>query len=398
MIKFSFKSLLLLLTFTCGINVTFAQDILVNSLKVNASDKSKESFKFSDVINLSNTSIKNQGSSGTCWSYSGNSFLESEMIRIGRQPVELSQIFTARNAYVEKGINYVRMHGAVTLGDGGSLHDVTNMLKKYGAVPQEIYTGLNYGTTKNKFAEMAALTEGLLVAAVKNPNGELTPNWIKAYEAVIDSYLGQVPQNFNYKGKNFTPQSFAKEVVGLNPDDYIEFSSYSNAPYYSKTMLMVPDNWSFDLIYNVRLNDLTDIIDNALKNGYTVAWATDVSEKSFSWKNGIAYVPTKKVDDMTPEEKENMFNGPKPEMEITEELRQKAFDNYQTTDDHGMHIVGLSKDQDGKEYYIVKNSWGTANDYKGYLYVTKNYIKYKTTALMVNKGAIPAGIAKKMGI
>lgn len=398
MIKFSFKSLLLLLTFTCGINVTFAQDILVNSLKVNASDKSKESFKFSDVINLSNTSIKNQGSSGTCWSYSGNSFLESEMIRIGRQPVELSQIFTARNAYVEKGINYVRMHGAVTLGDGGSLHDVTNMLKKYGAVPQEIYTGLNYGTTKNKFAEMAALTEGLLVAAVKNPNGELTPNWIKAYEAVIDSYLGQVPQNFNYKGKNFTPQSFAKEVVGLNPDDYIEFSSYSNAPYYSKTMLMVPDNWSFDLIYNVRLNDLIDIIDNALKNGYTVAWATDVSEKSFSWKNGIAYVPTKKVDDMTPEEKENMFNGPKPEMEITEELRQKAFDNYQTTDDHGMHIVGLSKDQDGKEYYIVKNSWGTANDYKGYLYVTKNYIKYKTTALMVNKGAIPAGIAKKMGI
>lgn len=398
MIKFSFKSLLLLLTFTCGINVTFAQDILVNSLKVNASDKSKESFKFSDVINLSNTSIKNQGSSGTCWSYSGNSFLESEMIRIGRQPVELSQIFTARNAYVEKGINYVRMHGAVTLGDGGSLHDVTNMLKKYGAVPQEIYTGLNYGTTKNKFAEMAALTEGLLVAAVKNPNGELTPNWIKAYEAVIDSYLGQVPQNFNYKGKNFTPQSFAKEVVGLNPDEYIEFSSYSNAPYYSKTMLMVPDNWSFDLIYNVRLNDLTDIIDNALKNGYTVAWATDVSEKSFSWKNGIAYVPTKKVDDMTPEEKENMFNGPKPEMEITEELRQKAFDNYQTTDDHGMHIVGLSKDQDGKEYYIVKNSWGTANDYKGYLYVTKNYIKYKTTALMVNKGAIPAGIAKKMGI
>ncbi len=398
MIKFSFKSLLLLLTVVIGSQVALAQDILVNSLKVNASDKSKESFKFTDIINLANTSVKNQGSSGTCWSYSGNSFLESEMIRIGKQPVEISQIFTARNAYVEKGKNYVRMHGAVTLGDGGSLHDVTNMLKKYGAVPQEVYTGLNYGTAKNKFAEMAALTEGLLVAAVKNPNGELTPNWIKAYEAVIDSYLGQVPQNFNYKGKNYTPQSFAKEVVGLNPDEYIEFSSYSNAPYYTKTMLMVPDNWSFDLIYNVRLNDMTDIIDNALKNGFTVAWATDVSEKSFSWKNGIAYVPTKKVDDMTPEEKENLFNGPKPEMEITEEVRQKAFDNYQTTDDHGMHIVGVSKDQDGKEYYIVKNSWGASNDYKGYLYVTKNFIKYKSTALMVNKAAIPAAIAKKIGI
>jgi bleomycin hydrolase len=398
MTKFSFKSLLLILTLIFGANTNFAQDILVNSLKVNASDKSKESFKFTDVINLANTSVKNQGSSGTCWSYSGNSFLESEMIRIGKQPVEISQIFTARNAYVEKGKNYVRMHGAVTLGDGGSLHDVTNMLKKYGAVPQEVYTGLNYGTAKNKFAEMAALTEGLLVAAVKNPNGELTPNWIKAYEAVIDSYLGQVPQNFNYKGKNYTPQTFAKEVVGLNADEYVEFSSYSNVPYYTKTMLMVPDNWSFDMIYNVRLNDMTDIIDNALKNGYTVAWATDVSEKSFSWKNGIAYVPTKKVDEMTPEEKENMFNGPKPEMEITEEIRQKAFDNYQTTDDHGMHIVGVSKDQDGKEYYIVKNSWGATNDYKGYLYVTKNFIKYKSTALMVNKGAIPAAIAKKMGI
>lgn len=396
--NFSIKPFFIATTLFVGIVSSFSQDILVNSLKVNASEKSKESFKFTDVINLANTSVKNQGSSGTCWSYSGNSFLESEMIRIGRQPIELSQIFSARNAYVEKGKNYVRMHGAVTLGDGGSLHDVTNMLKKYGAVPQEVYTGLNYGTSKNKFGEMAALTEGLLVAAVKNPNGELTPNWINAYEAVIDSYLGQVPQNFNYKGKSYTPQTFAKDVVGLNPDEYVEFSSYSNAPYYTKTMLMVPDNWSFDMIYNVRLNDMTDIIDNALKNGYTVAWATDVSEKSFSWKNGIAYVPSKKVDEMTPEEKDNMFNGPKPEMEITEEVRQKAFDNYQTTDDHGMHIVGVSKDQDGKEYYIVKNSWGTTNDYKGYLYVTKNFIKYKSTALMVNKAAIPATIAKKMGI
>ena len=396
--KISIKPLFIAATFFVGITSSFAQDILVNSLKVNASEKSKESFKFTDVINLANTSVKNQGSSGTCWSYSGNSFLESEMIRIGRQPIEISQIFSARNAYVEKGKNYVRMHGAVTLGDGGSLHDVTNMLKKYGAVPQEVYTGLNYGTSKNKFAEMAALTEGLLVAAVKNPNGELTPNWIKAYEAVIDSYLGQVPQNFNFKGKSYTPQTFAKEVVGLNPDEYVEISSYSNAPYYSKTMLMVPDNWSFDMIYNVRLNDMTDIIDNALKNGFTVAWATDVSEKSFSWKNGVAYVPTVKVEDMTAEEKENMFNGPKPEMEITEDLRQKAFDNYQTTDDHGMHIVGVSKDQDGKEYYIVKNSWGATNDYKGYLYVTKNFIKYKTTAFMVNKAAIPAAIAKKLGV
>ncbi|KAF2339428.1 C1 family peptidase [Flavobacterium tistrianum] len=395
---FSFKSVFAASVFLAGTAGCFAQDILVNSLKLNASDKSKENFKFTEVINLGTTSVKSQGSSGTCWSYSTNSFLESEMIRLGKQPVELSQIYSARNVYVEKGINYVRMHGAITLGDGGALHDVINMYKKYGTVPREVYTGLNYGTDKNKFAEMSALIEGVLAAVVKNPNGELTPNWQKAYSAVIDSYLGKVPDNFTYKGKNYTPQSFAKEVVGINPDDYVEMSSFTNAPYYQKTTMMVPDNWSLDQVYNVKLNDMTDVIDNALKKGYTVAWATDVSEKSFSWKNGVAYVASKKFDDMTAEEKADMFNGPKAEPEITPEMRQAAFDNYTTTDDHGMHIIGLAKDQTGKEYYIVKNSWGETNDYKGFLFVTKNFVKYKTTALLVNKGGIPAEIAKKLGV
>ncbi|AWK03785.1 aminopeptidase [Flavobacterium crocinum] len=395
---FSFKSVFAASVFLAGTAGCFAQDVLVNSLKLNASDKSKENFKFTEVINLGTTSVKSQGSSGTCWSYSTNSFLESEMIRLGKQPVELSQIYSARNVYVEKGINYVRMHGAITLGDGGALHDVINMYKKYGTVPREVYTGLNYGTDKNKFAEMAALIEGVLTAVVKNPNGELTPNWQKAYAAVIDSYLGKVPENFNYKGKNYTPQSFAKEVVGINPDEYVELSSFTNTPYYQKTTMMVPDNWSLDQVYNVKLNDMTDVIDNALKKGYTVAWATDVSEKTFSWKNGVAYVATKKFDDMTAEEKADLFNGPKAEPEITPEMRQAAFDNYTTTDDHGMHIIGLAKDQTGKEYYIVKNSWGETNDYKGFLFVTKNFVKYKTTALMVNKGGIPGELAKKLGV
>jgi bleomycin hydrolase len=396
--RFSIKSVFIASVFFVGAANCFAQDILVNSLKLNASDKSKENFKFTEQINLGTTSVKLQGSSGTCWSYSTNSFLESEMIRLGKQPVELSQIFSARNVYVEKGKNYVRMHGAVTLGDGGSLHDVINMYKKYGTVPREVYTGLNYGTDKNKFAEMAAIIEGVLTAVVKNPNGELTPSWEKAYASVIDSYLGKVPDNFTYKGKSYTPQSFAKEVVGINPDDYVEMSSFTSSPYYQKTVLAVPDNWSFDQVYNVKVNDMTDVIDNALKKGYTVAWATDVSEKSFSWKNGVAYVATKKYDDMTAEEKADMFNGPKAEPEITAEMRQAAFDNYQTTDDHGMHIIGLAKDQTGKEYYIVKNSWGETNDYKGFLFVTKNFVKYKTTALMVNKGGIPSEIAKKLGV
>lgn len=395
---FSIRSVLVASVFFVATTGCFAQDVLVNSLKLNASDKSKENFKFTEQINLGTTSVKTQGSSGTCWSYSTNSFLESEMIRLGKQPVELSQIYSARNVYVEKGVNYVRMHGAVTLGDGGALHDVINMYKKYGTVPREVYTGLNYGTDKNKFGEMAAIIEGVLTAVVKNPNGELTPNWQKAYAAVIDSYLGKVPENFTYKGKNYTPQTFAKEVVGINPDEYVEMSSFTTAPYYQKTTMMVPDNWSFDQVYNVKVNDMTDVIDNALKKGYTVAWATDVSEKSFSWKNGVAYVPTKKFEDMTAEEKADMFNGPKPEPEITPEMRQAAFDNYTTTDDHGMHIIGLAKDQTGREYYIVKNSWGETNDYKGFLFVTKNFVKYKTTALMVNKGGIPTEIAKKLGV
>lgn len=398
MYTFSIKPYLAASLLFAGLNTATAQDYLVNSLKNNQSANSKDSFVFTDVVNIENTPVKNQGSSGTCWSYSANSFLESEMIRLGRKPVEISQIFTARNAYIEKGKNYVRMHGAVTLGDGGALHDVINMYRKYGAMPQSAYTGLNYGTANNKFAEMGAMGEAVLSAVVKNPNGELTPNWLKAYTAVIDSYLGTVPETFDYNGKKYTSQTFAKEVIGINPDEYVEISSFKDYPYYQKFVLMVPDNWSFDQVYNVKLNELTDIIDNALRSGYTVGWAGDVSEKGFSWTNGVAYIPTKKFSDMTPEEKEAIFKGPQAELEITEDLRQKAFDNYNTQDDHGMHIVGISKDQNGKEYYIVKNSWGASNDYKGYMYITKNFIKYKTTAILLNKGGLSKDMAKKLSL
>jgi bleomycin hydrolase len=397
MIKYT-KLCLIGLALSLSTLVTFGQDNLVNSLKNNQSDNSKDAFKFTEVINLANTPVQNQGSSGTCWSYSTNSFIESEMIKAGKQPVQLSQIFTARNAYVEKGINYVRMHGAVNLGDGGALHDVINMYRKYGAVPQDVYTGLNYGTKTNKTAELGDIEKGILEAVVKNANGELTPNWLKAYSGVIDAYLGAVPENFTFKGKKYTPKTFANEVVGINPDHYVELSSFNDHPFYSKFTLLVPDNWSFDQVYNIKVNEITEIIDNALKNGFTVAWATDVSEKSFSYKNGVAFVPEIPFNDMSLKQKADMFNGPQPEMEITQENRQAAFDNYQTTDDHGMHIVGLAKDQNGKEYYIVKNSWGVTNDYKGYLYVTKNYVKYKTTAFLLNKAGIPSAISKKLGL
>ena len=383
--------------FLGSVQIAKAQDNLVNSLSKNASEKSKESFQFNEVINLAKMPVQNQGSSGTCWSYSGSSFIESEMLRMGKQPVQLSQIFVARNAYQDRAVQYVKMHGNLALGEGGLFHDVMNVYKKYGMVPQEVYAGLNYGTTKNQFGEMSAAMEGFLKGIVSNPNGKLTSNWKTAYSSIMDAYLGAYPKEFTYNGKKYTPRTFADEVVGINPDDYVAISSFKNEELYKPFTLMIPDNWAFGQYYNVPMNDITSTIDYALKNGFTVAWAQDVSEKSFSWKNGVAYVPTKDFADMTAEEKAEMFNGPKPERVITEEMRQESFDNYETTDDHGMHIVGLAKDQNGKEYYIIKNSWGATNDYQGYMYVTKAYVQYKTLNILVHKNGVPKQLLKKFG-
>jgi bleomycin hydrolase len=300
--------------------------------------------------------------------------------------------------YEDKADNYVRMHGSLSWGDGGECHDVINMYAKYGVMPQSAYSGLHYGTKKNKFGELQAVLKGMLDAIVSNRNGKLTTSWKKAFDAVLDAYLGPVPETFTYKGQRYTPKSFAREVVGLDPKDYVELSSFTDKPYYEKTMFMVPDNWSFDKVYNVKFKDITNTIDHALRNGYTVAWAADVSEKYFSWKNGVAFVPEKDWEDMEEDEQKALFDGPKEERVITPEMRQEAFDNYETTDDHGMHIVGLAKDQKGTEYYIVKNSWGVKNDYKGYIYVSKNYVRYKTTAFLLNKHALPASLREKLGV
>ncbi|TDQ10351.1 C1 family peptidase [Pedobacter metabolipauper] len=391
------KSLWLAAGLLLGSTAVFAQDNLVNSLKNNQSENSTSGFTFTPVINAEATSVKNQKSSGTCWSYSTNSFLESEMIRMGKKPVDLADLFTARNAYVEKGVNYVRMHGSVALGDGGACHDVINMFAKYGAMPQDVYTGNDYGNGKSS-DNMNKVTKAILDKTIGAPDGQFDKNWKAKYVSTIDSCMGAVPESFTYEGKKYTPKTFASEVVGINPEDYVELSSFNTSPYYKKAVLMVPDNWSYDQVYNVQMDDITKIIDNALKGGYTVAWATDVSEKGFSWKNGVAYVPAKDFGTMTDDEKKSMFNGPKPEKEITVDLRQAAFDEYQTTDDHGMQITGVAKDQNGKEYYIVKNSWGASNDYKGYLYVTKNFVKFKTTAFLLHKKGIPSDIRKKLEI
>lgn len=375
-------------------SLVFAQDDLIKKIEGNKSDSNK--YVFTVVKNIENTPVKNQASSGTCWSYSTNSFLESEMIRMGKEPVDMAEIFTARCVYKDKADMYVRLHGGLSWGDGGSCHDVINVFAKYGALPQSIYAGLNYGTTKNKFGEFQGVLKGMLDAVVRNANGTLTPVWKTAFEKVMDVYLGEIPSSFEWKGKTYTPRSFADQVVGIKPAEYIEFSSFSNYPYYTQAPLLVQDNWDFQKVTNVPISDITSIIDHAIANGYTIAWATDVSEKYFSWKNGVAFVPEKNWEDMEEAEQKSLFNGKAAERVITQEMRQKAFDNYETTDDHGMHIVGNAKDQTGKEYYIVKNSWGEKNDYKGYIYVSKAYVQYKTTAFLVHKGAVPKEILNKI--
>ena len=375
-------------------SLVFAQDDLIKKIEGNKSDSNK--YVFTVVKNIENTSVKNQASSGTCWSYSTNSFLESEMIRLGKEPVDIAEIFTARCVYKDKADMYVRLHGGLSWGDGGSCHDVINVFAKYGALPQSVYSGLNYGTSKNKFGEFQGVLKGMLDAVVRNANGTLTPVWKTAFEKVMDVYLGEVPASFDWKGKTYTPRTFADQVVGIKPAEYIEFSSFNNYPFYTQVPLLAQDNWDFQKVVNVPINDITTIIDHAIANGYTIAWATDVSEKYFSWKNGVAFVPEKNWEDMEEAEQKSLFNGKAAERVITQEMRQKAFDNYETTDDHGMHIVGSAKDQTGKDYYIVKNSWGEKNDYKGYLYVSKAYVQYKTTAFLVHKGAVPKDILSKI--
>lgn len=391
------KNLLLLLLLAFSFQ-SIAQVDLINKVKDNKSENATEAFQFTPVVDLERTSVKNQGASGTCWSYCSNSFLESEMARMGKEPVDIAEMFTVRNVYEEKAERYIRMHGHLNFGQGGALPDVIEMYKIYGALPQSAYEGLNYGTEINRHGEMEGILKGMMDAIIANKNRKLSPAWKEAMAGVLDAYLGEVPKEFEYNGKTYTPQTFASDVVGINADDYIQITSWNHQPFYKPMIIMVPDNWNYGLSYNVQMDDMIEILDHALENGYTVSWAGDVSEKYFSWKNGIAYVPAKDIRKMTSEEQASLFKGPKPEMEITQEMRQEGYDNYTTTDDHGMQFVGISKDQNGKEWYLVKNSWGESNDYGGYLYISKNYVRLKTMSFLLHKDGVPAGLQKKIGL
>ena len=310
----------------------------------------------------------------------------------------MSEIFAARHVYLGKARNYILFNGNLGLGDGAETHDVMNMMRKYGAMPQQAYTMEDYGKGVIKSDEFQAKFKEILEAYIKNEDPKKGASWVTDINNYMDEKLGKLPETFTYAGKTYTPQTFAKEVVGINPDDYVEFSSYKDNPYYQKMVLPVPDNWSFDQVYNVPMKELTDIIDYALTKGYTVAWSSDVSEPYFSWRNGVAEVPDLDLYNITPEQKKTLFDGPIKEKEVTEDLRLEGLYTLTTTDDHAMHIVGLAKDQNGKEYYKVKNSWGETNDYKGYLYVTKAFVQLKSTGILLNKAGIPKTTKTKIRV
>ncbi|MBI9038441.1 MAG: aminopeptidase [Bacteroidales bacterium] len=356
------------------------------------------SYQFEVIYDVEASPVKSQDNTGTCWSFATISFLESEVLREKGKEYDLSEMFISREAYPDKAMNYVRLHGNANYGQGGQAHDVINAIRKSGIVPEDIYDGKMIGDKKHNHSEMSVVLKGMLDGVVKNRGRKLSPKWFEAYNSVLDIYLGQVPETFEYGGETYSPQSFQEEL-GINPDDYVEITSFNHHPFYEKFSLEIPDNWSFDDYYNLPLDEMIEVMEYSLENGYSIVWDGDVSDKQFSHKNGVAIVPLTDFAEMSDEQKEKNLKEPEPQKEITQEMRQLAFDNYSSTDDHLMHITGMVKDQNGAKYYITKNSWGEeSNDFGGYLNMSEPYIKLRTTAILVNKRGIPKNVIRKLGI
>lgn len=398
-------------------SITLALTLLASATFSNAQENEKitnkkdSKYEFTVMKDMEATDVKSQGRTGTCWSFSALSFFESELFRMKKGKHNLSEMFIVRNAYKEKAINYVRMHGKFNFSAGGAFHDIPYIIKKHGIVPEKYYEGKSYGETKtHNHSELDDILKATVDVIVQNPQKTLTPSWTKAVDGVLDAYLGELPKEFEVDGKKYNAKSYAKHL-GLDMDNYVVLSSFTHHDFYEKFVLAVPDNWAFGLVHNVPLDELMEAAEHAIMKGYTFAWASDVSEKGFSFRDGLAIVPedestiqkqgkdNKHFSDAGAKKVSNAFEEPVAEKKITQEMRQIAYDNYQTTDDHGMHITGMLKDQKGTKYFIVKNSWGTKhNDCDGYFYASEAFFKYKTMNIMVHKSALPKKLAKKLGI
>lgn len=373
--------------------------------------KEEKGFVFTDVIDIENTSVKNQYRSGTCWSFSGLAFVEAELLRTTAKTYDLSEMFVVNHTYSDKATKYVRLGGNMNFGSGAEFSDVLRVIDLYGMVPETVCSGLVYGEDKHTHGEMDEVLHAYVQAVVKNKNKKLTTVWHDGFDKVVDTYLGEKPEKFIYEGQEYTPKSFA-EMTGFKVDNYVEITSYTHHPYYSKFALQIPDNWTWSESWNVPMDEMMEIIDYALENGFTVNWGADVSDKGFSWKNGVAIIPDDNKEDLSGTEKEKWesltpkekqaamfsFEGPVAEKVITPELRQENYDNYMVTDDHGMLLVGTATDQEGNKYYKVKNSWGTEGHiFNGYFYASVAYVKLQTIGFAVHKDAVPKNLRKKMG-
>ena len=393
----------------------FALCIALTAGAQTADTTSAEGYRFTDTKIIPTTPVKDQSRSGTCWCFSTLSFLESEILRAGGPAMHLSEMWIVRHSFMDKAEKYVRMHGTINFAEGGASHDVTEGIKAHGIVPFEVYPGLNYGTEKPDFHELSvvlkAYLDAVITASGKSSDKALSTAWKRGFDAILDEYFGRMPETFTYEGKEYTPETFAAQLP-IDLDNYIDISSFTHHPFYTQFIIEVPDNWMWGTVYNVPLDEMMQIIDHALEQGYTVSWGTDVSEKGFSRTKAIGIVPEADTESMSGTEAERWgkltdrekeaalykFDKPGKERTITQQMRQTAFDNYETTDDHGMLIMGTATDQAGNRYYKVQNSWNVLPPYDGFWYFSRPFVAYKTTSIMVNKQALPKEIARKLGL
>ena len=370
-------------------------------------------YQFTTVKEIPVTSMKNQNRSGTCWCFSALSFLESEVIKAKNLKAEaypdFSEMFVVRHSYHDRALKFVRLNGYLNMAAGSGFGDVLEVIRDYGLMPQSAYSGMNYGYDLPVQGELDAVLKGYVQAVVKNPNRKLTPVWPKGFDGILDAYLGELPETFVENGVTYTAGSY-RDAMGINPDDYVNISSYTHHPFYSQFAIEVEDNWRWGLCYNLPLDEFMAIIDNAVENGYTVLWGGDVSEPGFT-RDGLAVLLDTEAKATTGSDQERWVGKAedKPaasaekkelpkELNVTQEIRQQMFDEKTSTDDHGMHLYGTAKDQNGTKYYLLKNSWGVTGAYKGTWYMSENFVKGKTLNFVVNKKALPKDIAKKLGI
>ena len=372
--------------------------------------KDTTGFVFTTVKENKITSVKNQNRSSTCWAYSALGFLEAELLRLNKGDHDFSEMFVVYHTMLDRAVNYVRLHGDASFSPGGSFYDVLYCWRHYGIVPDKAMpAGVMYGDTLANHSDLDAAAKAYVDVIAKSTASKISPLWRRPLEAIYETYLGKLPQEFTYKGKKYTPRSFA-DSFGLNMNDYISLTSYSHHPFYEAFAIEIQDNWRGAKSYNLPIDELMQVMRNAVNTGYTIAWGSDVSEEGFT-RNGIAVMPdVKKGAELTgsdmahwlglskADRRAELTSRPLPEMTVTQQMRQEAYDNWETTDDHGMLIYGLAKDQNGKQYFMVKNSWGQAGKYKGFWYASEAFVAYKTMNIIVHKNAIPKEILKKMNL